>query len=1493
MANEKVKITGYAKREFFDDGIEYRNFSDDLVGFQLTSKGGTPLFTNGNFTITTNLDGKLSKNYNIGEFTEYLSLDTVQTDSLVPNFSRDLKLTLNTDKGDLSLYALFGSLKEFIRVSLEDIILEWPASIFVRDNDLINPLNVGNTVEDYIYDNINKNSTFKISIDRIENKYSLNYDVNGSLSDSFNENNSLRDIVTSFTKYVVDYDNINYEVLGLTGSSSNNNYIYLKVNGNPFPTATSGFTGKYHIRPNNIVVEEFFVGLSDFKSFILDRLTLPKYSSTFRFPVQGDDGVIVFKNEKLTWTTSDGYNLDFNTTQYVNFASKLFNISENYDSNLSDLITRELTSESISDFDTIRGCDGEVIESESQKINRTLRIYGRNYDEINKYIKGISFANVISYNKKDNAPDEIVKNIARVLGWELTNSIVENDLVNTYLVNGEKSYSGQSRGLSKYESEIELWRRLILNTPWLWKSKGTRKAIEFLLEFLGTPKGLVNFNEYVYVVDETLDVNEVRMVMDELFGTREIDTLSIDSDGFPKIQRNGTIINGVETYFQKGGKWYRETSGEESNIDILKGNNPHIGPYDSGKEFLEQLNPLIPNFSAVTLTSTNNFTQNKNIFINYNNGLISDLSVETVIASGSTNIDLESLFNVTSPVGGCVFQTRWELDVFIDNILVGSRNIFETDLESTITLPTDVNFITGATDILAPIDISVYTDGSPISNGDFIFINETDSCETSLFFNREIRLETNYLVDQICVSGTSAIESGFTFFTNNFTYAGSADTYNDLLDENNNQFLNEQGDPCYNLISEIIEDPKPSIEDTECGCEVTDCDQSLKFSIERVPYDVIIYPCLQDNGIVGFEITNTGLISFLDINDNLVNNVSQECCELFGFIYNPIDGLCRCEDPNEPPTVSGLTINLINSTYTFDNNDFINEFSDPDNDNPDTVRILTLPTCGELEYNSTPISVPFEFNYLNSTNLEWVFPNNLVNEPDGNYFYPFDLQTEKNNLISSGYTQQSYSNGVYVFALLGSDLIPIDVDGTFDDFPLTPPTTNFNSNVTGSGWFNGQGSADTHLQPQGNVAKNCPASPQGSVFAGAIAKNQPQATVESFFTRIPLTAGETYVISFYQTHAGDSVGGGAKLGDITNWEVWVDGQVLHSPQMPFQGFGTQTWSYVEIPFQATTTDANAKVEFVGGDGIILGTNTRGCYPAIDDIKFRQVITTGNSTVILSGTPLEECCFTFQTSDDHPTNPLFSNEAEFCISGSVAGCSLITGTDIIPTIPQQELFFINGVTEPTNVTIEYLLSDVTTGDIIPIEIGINGSIMTENIPLIVNTIINPNGGVNYDYAGFITPKNRFNELTDSFKVTMTVTSVDSNGCISGTNTQEFQVGNPSVPVTLILNPIPNTNLDNYSGDLLITGLNGMDELRITKNVPNDGTVGLTFLGSPIGTSSSFTNYTNTNAITAFSNDNDDGVDGETTTGVFTITAYLNNVEVATTGFTLFSNNNANA
>ena len=66
-----ISVPGYVKKTVYNGNIEYRNFNPDLVGLQLTSGGGTPLFTMGNFNITTNLDPKLNKNFVTSQFSKF------------------------------------------------------------------------------------------------------------------------------------------------------------------------------------------------------------------------------------------------------------------------------------------------------------------------------------------------------------------------------------------------------------------------------------------------------------------------------------------------------------------------------------------------------------------------------------------------------------------------------------------------------------------------------------------------------------------------------------------------------------------------------------------------------------------------------------------------------------------------------------------------------------------------------------------------------------------------------------------------------------------------------------------------------------------------------------------------------------------------------------------------------------------------------------------------------------------------------------------------------------------------------------------------------------------------------------------------------------------------------------------------------------------------------------------------------------------------------
>jgi len=632
MSDKKIKVAGYAKKVVYDGNIEYRNFSPDLVGVQLASNGGTPLFTMGNFSITTNLDPKTNKSFITNSFSNFTSLDDLQLtlDQTKALLTNNAGVILNLDKTNLKYYSLFGSLTEFVRVSLENVITTWPASLYMYsvNTNAAGTTITNNTFDNYTYDSISDTSSFRVNTNSIINSFDINYLLNGTIQDTFNASNDIRNLTVNFYSYAVLFEGVEFPVIGYTGSTDTvNDFIYFDIKGNPFSGQPNNIT--YHVKPNKTIEDTFFNTLDDFTSYLLNRLITPVYTATFSYPIKSEDGLILYVDKSVTWPVSDGYNIDFDSGEYLSYATELFEIATNNDLYTSNLMNRFLVSESITSFDTqpVFLAD-EHMDSSGQKMNKTLNLYGQEFDDINKFITGISFAHTVTYDKLDNTPDIYVKDLARVMGWDLISSVVENDLLANYVKASKSTYSGQTVGLTAVEADVELWRRLILNSPWIWKSKGARKTVEFLLKFIGTPQGLIQFNEYVYKADGPIDIDFFTQVL-ELNGLdTDLTLYSLDSNGYPRFQTDTD-----DMYFQNDGLWYRETGGADSVVDILTGNNPHVGPYDGGYKYINQLRTLIPNFSAVTITGETITSGTTNLFTNY---LLGDITNYT----GATYVDV-------------------------------------------------------------------------------------------------------------------------------------------------------------------------------------------------------------------------------------------------------------------------------------------------------------------------------------------------------------------------------------------------------------------------------------------------------------------------------------------------------------------------------------------------------------------------------------------------------------------------------------------------------------------------------------------------------------------------------------------------------------------------------------------------------------------------------------------------------------------------------------
>ena len=191
---------------------------------------------------------------------------------------------------------------------------------------------------------------------------------------------------------------------------------------------------------------------------------------------------MAIQTSTVTWPKDGLWNLDIRTPLFTTYLEKLNEIAVNFDSFKTNLITRFLTTESFLEFDT-----------PDHRVAKVLQIYGRSFDQVKQFIDALAYMNSVNYTPGNDIPSMLLKNLAQTLGWSTNISPItnENFLDSVYSSTGVTQYAGFSRELTPSELNYQFYRNLILNSAYLFKSKGTRRSVEFTLRLVGAPEALV------------------------------------------------------------------------------------------------------------------------------------------------------------------------------------------------------------------------------------------------------------------------------------------------------------------------------------------------------------------------------------------------------------------------------------------------------------------------------------------------------------------------------------------------------------------------------------------------------------------------------------------------------------------------------------------------------------------------------------------------------------------------------------------------------------------------------------------------------------------------------------------------------------------------------------------------------------------------------------------------------------------------------------------
>jgi hypothetical protein len=602
-------------------------FSDDLVGFQLVQGGG---LTQGNFEFTTSIVEKTNRTFEIGSFSQPITLDTLKIESVLESkkiVAKNYQVYPNFDLSDVTNFTLYGSLSKRLSVAVQGIINFFPASF--ESNFYGFDQTTGATATNIIFNYVENVTTFDIDVARLFNPFDVDFSDNAQVNVSSREIeiSVLRNFTDEYRNYALFTTAGTFDIIFTDPTPTiTSGTLTISVNGNPFSGASVTYDNLV-IRPNDYNVELLYSEKYDeVQRFLLNRLISPIYTAIFDFPQENENGQYYIQKKPVTWPLDGVWNLDIRSILFENYLQTLSEIGSSIDEYKTNLISRFLTTGSLKDFDTV-----------DQKAEKMFQIYGRSFDETKKFIDALAFMNSVNYVVANDIPSQLLKNLSMTLGWKTNVSpISEDDFLDSVFGNTSKiEFPGYSKPLTPNELNYQFYRNLILNSAFLFKSKGTRKSIESLMRLIGAPEALIEFNEHVYLVDQVINMSRFEILYAQISGgtaaiqtpildpsntfsilgvtytgftstyeffdvNTTLDDYPVDKEGFPSAPEDTE-----DFYFQKGAGWYESTPQHRSpeiintQLSVFTGANVNVQtdlePFTYGQKYLDRFRkfPLI------------------------------------------------------------------------------------------------------------------------------------------------------------------------------------------------------------------------------------------------------------------------------------------------------------------------------------------------------------------------------------------------------------------------------------------------------------------------------------------------------------------------------------------------------------------------------------------------------------------------------------------------------------------------------------------------------------------------------------------------------------------------------------------------------------------------------------------------------------------------------------------------------------------------------------
>ena len=190
---------------------------------------------------------------------------------------------------------------------------------------------------------------------------------------------------------------------------------------------------KIEIRPKKDIIDAYFDGLSGIEAIMLNRRRNHNYSFEMLVCETDSENNVLRTKKTLSWPKdNNSYCITISGIDFDVFADNVLSSAENYDMYFTDNIWRNMTHESIKNYDWSyerNGNENEMLDNEigSNVVCNILRLIGMEFDELKMYIEGITNSNKLTYNGFLNMPDSEVVNALEMSGFDTFSTIWHQD----------------------------------------------------------------------------------------------------------------------------------------------------------------------------------------------------------------------------------------------------------------------------------------------------------------------------------------------------------------------------------------------------------------------------------------------------------------------------------------------------------------------------------------------------------------------------------------------------------------------------------------------------------------------------------------------------------------------------------------------------------------------------------------------------------------------------------------------------------------------------------------------------------------------------------------------------------------------------------------------------------------------------------------------------------------------------------------------------------